>query len=79
MNTKKRNLAAYRIPTEEIRTGVDFCDNGCVNLHFGATVIHLPERDFLIFQKALGQVAEELVSKRALFPWMGRSHGIDYQ
>lgn len=60
MSTKSRSNLTYRVPTKTVSTAVDFCANGCVNLHFGPTVVHLPEEDFLILEEVLGRVASDL-------------------
>ena len=60
MRSKKQNKGYYLGKTGGVRTAVDFCPNGCVNLHFGATVIHLPESDFVAFHEMVTRVAEDL-------------------
>ena len=60
MRSKKQNRDHYIGSTDSMKTAVDFCPNGCVNLHFDAAVIHMPEADFLVFEQLLSQVAADL-------------------
>ena len=60
MRSRKQNKAYYLGDTKGVRTAVDFCPNGCVNLHFGATVVHMPEADFHGFHEMLTKVVADL-------------------
>ncbi len=60
MSSRKRLKDVYPVATKTVSTAVDFCANGCVNLHFGATVVHLPPEDFLVFQEVLQRVAGDM-------------------
>ncbi|MBJ95093.1 MAG: hypothetical protein CMP23_11555 [Rickettsiales bacterium] len=67
----------FKVPSQHLPCAIDFCSNGCVNLHFGPVVVHLRTADFLAVQQTASEVAA-MIRSAELAEFSSTAEGGDF-